>query len=294
MFKHLPSLTSIKVFEACARLQSFKLAAEELNVTSTAVSHQIRSLEEALHLKLFVRHVRSVSTTKEGELLAETASKVLCELMHTVNTLKTLPNTLRISTTNSFAAMWLVPNLSDFYQINPQSDIQIRADDALNNVDTDKGIDMVIRYGKYTEQPEAELLFHESLGCFATPRHWQDVSKVECWTFLCVEWKNAKLNQQDYRHLLEDIVPANKSLHIRYFNDENQILQAALAGQGIAILSQLLVKTPLTQGWLQQGLNDVSDSLIGLDYYCIIPARSRESHAVFNFLSWLKDRIVNS
>lgn len=293
MFTHLPSLTSIKAFEACARLKSFKLAAEELNVSPTAVSHQVRGLEEALQLKLFVRHARTVSMTHEGEVLAETASKVLSELMHTVNSITAMPNTLRISTTNSFAAMWLVPNLNEFQRMNPLIDIQIRADDALHNVHTDKGIDMLIRYGKFTEQDGAQLLINESLGCFATPSYWQESSTLASWTFLCVKWKNIKLDLQDYQQVLADMLPNKQPFVIRYFNDENQILQAALAGQGIAILSELLVKNPLAQHWLTQGLNEVSPRLIGLDYYCIIPARNSDKQTALNFIKWLKDKIVN-
>ncbi|MCE9687154.1 LysR family transcriptional regulator [Shewanella sp. AS16] len=292
MFKHLPSLTSIKAFEASARLKSFKLAAEELNVSPTAISHQIRSLEDALHLKLFLRHTRSVSLTSEGELLADTATRVLRELMLTVNVITETADTLRISTTNSFAAMWLVPNLGDFHNMVPKIDIQIRADDELNNLEADKGIDMVIRYGTFTNQPEAELLINESQGCFATPRYWQDLNKREDWTFLCVKWKNTRLTQQNYQELLEGVVPDNKHFTIRYYNDENQILQAALAGQGIAILSELLVKMPLSQGWLRQGLDEVSNTLTGLDYYCIIPERSRHNQTAFGFLDWLKNRIA--
>ncbi|SIS55779.1 LysR family transcriptional regulator, glycine cleavage system transcriptional activator [Neptunomonas antarctica] len=293
MFNRLPSLTSIKVFETAARLKSFKDAADELSVSPTAVSHQIKSLEDALKIKLFLRHTRSVSLTHEGELLATTANRVLRELMHTINEITTSPDTLHIGTTNSFAAMWLVPNLEDFQNNNSDIDVQINADDNLYDVDNDRRIDMVIRYGKFKDQPGAELLIHESPGCFATPTYWQQLASTDCWTFLCTKWKNQSLPEQNVEQLLNKLIPGNKQFIIRSFNDENQVIQAALTGQGIAIIDEILVQNSLSNGWLLRGFEEVSSALAGLDYYCIIPERNRHNKATLYFVSWLRNKITS-
>ena len=80
MYANLPSLNSLKTFDAAARLNSFKKAAEELHVTPTAISHQIKALEQALETLLFERKVRAVSLTKEGELLFRTTSNIFQQL----------------------------------------------------------------------------------------------------------------------------------------------------------------------------------------------------------------------
>ena len=152
-------------------------------MTPTAISHQIRTLEDSLKIRLFERKTRAVTLTKEGELLAESANQSLQNLLSTVNQLKGSPRTLTISTTSSFAAMWLVPNLADFQQQHPDIDIQIRAEEALIDIEHDRRVDMAIRHGEPPKPLETkalilQFLIQESIGFFATPDYWKNTVKI--------------------------------------------------------------------------------------------------------------------
>ena len=115
MFASLP-LTALRAFESASRLLSFKAAAEELSVTPTAVSHQIRSLETWLGVSLFERLPRQVRLTDCGERLFHSLHGALLEVAQSVDTLRPQRSgaSLTISTTAAFAALWLVPRLGRF------------------------------------------------------------------------------------------------------------------------------------------------------------------------------------
>lgn len=299
MFQQLPSLNAIKAFESAARLNSFKDAATELNVTPTAISHQIRALEESLKVRLFERKTRAVTLTKEGELLALSANQSLQDLLSTVSQLKGSPRTLTISTTSSFAAMWLVPNLADFQQQHPDIDIQIRAEEALIDIEHDRRVDMAIRYGEPPKQPETKALIHqpliqESIGFFATPDYWKKHSENPSEAvFFCTQWKNPNLPNLRIEEAIESIV-ADSQPNIRYFNDENLTAQAALSGQGIAIISQLAAANSVKNAWLTQGTEKMANTLSGLHYYLVMPKRLQTSQATIRFKEWLQSTLAKN
>lgn len=297
MFQLLPSLNAIKAFEAAARLNSFKDAANELNVTPTAISHQIRALEDTLNIRLFERKTRAVTLTREGELLAVTANQSLQDLLSTVNQLKGSPRTLTISTTSSFAAMWLVPNLADFQAESPDINIQIRAEESLIDIEHDRRVDMAIRYGELPKEDERKALINqpllqEYLGFFATPEYWEKHRKNPAASvFFCTQWKNPKLPMLGVEEAINKTTP-NALPSIRYFNDENLTAQAALSGQGIALISQLAVANSVKNTWLIQGTEKMSATITGLHYYLVIPKRLQANQAVKSFKDWLQHTLT--
>ncbi|QUX97261.1 LysR family transcriptional regulator [Marinomonas sp. CT5] len=297
MFQQLPSLNAIKAFESAARLNSFKEAANELNVTPTAISHQIRALEDSLNIRLFERRTRAVTLTKEGELLAATANQSLQDLLSTINQLMGSPQTLTISTTSSFAAMWLVPNLADFQAQHPDLDIQIRAEESLIDIGHDRRVDLAIRYGEPPQQGGNKLLIYqpliqESLGFFATPDYWKKfATNPSDATFFCTRWKNPNLPNLGIEDAIKK-ASTNTQPTIRYFNDENLTAQAALAGQGIGTLSQLAVENFVKNAWLTQGENKMAKHITGLNYYLIIPKRLHANQIVIHFQKWLQSTLA--
>lgn len=289
MFYKLPSLTSIRSFEAAARLMSFKAAAEELNVSPTAVSHQIRGLEAHLKVSLFERKTRSVTLTEEGKKLASSAHYLMQGLLNTVNELTASPNALTIGTTNAFAAMWLVPNLEGFRRQYPNIDVTIRAEDRLIDIENDRRVDLVVRSGRYDiAQENATLLHQENLGFFATPAYWQGQENPAQGVFYYTRWKNPSLKSPDVPAILKSLYPEESSFDLRVFDDENQTIQAALSGQGMAIISQMLIKRPVEQGWLIP--NKTFPVLPGLDHYCVIPSWNRHHFAALQMKLWLKSQ----
>lgn len=293
MFNKLPSLTSIRTFEAAARLLSFKAAADELNVSPTAVSHQIRGLEHNLKVKLFERKTRAVVLTQEGEKLSVTSHQLMKALLHTVNELTSSPDRITIGTTNAFAAMWLVPNLADFQRRYPDIEVAIRAEDTLIDIEYDRRVDLVIRSGKFdTKLEHAVLLCQESLGFYATPAYWQQQQNTHQRVFYYTHWKNSRFDNPELFPILKAIYPEASEFDIRTFDDENQTIQAALSGQGIAVVSQMLAKNAVEQGWLR---GHAKFPLIsGLDHYCIVPQWNRHHFAAQKMQSWLKDMFESS
>lgn len=148
MVARIPSLNGLKAFECAARHMSFTKAAEELNVTQTAISHQIRRLEEELGVRLFLRLKDGLALTNEGHSYFPGVRSAFHELRYCTEMLMDTCNNsvLTISTLVSFASKWLLPRLASFQEAFPDIDVRVTASTEL--VDFRKGgIDAAIRYG---------------------------------------------------------------------------------------------------------------------------------------------------
>ncbi len=149
MAARLPSLNGLRAFEAAARHLSFTQAASELNVTQTAISHQIRRLEEELGIRLFVRKNRALSLTPEAREYLPGIRAAFNDLRLATDRLlrKDDDNVLTISTLASLAAKWLLPRLSAFQEAHPDIDVRITTSTGL--IDFRGGdVDAAIRYGR--------------------------------------------------------------------------------------------------------------------------------------------------
>jgi LysR family transcriptional regulator, glycine cleavage system transcriptional activator len=149
MSARLPSLNGLRAFEAAARHLSFTLAAAELNVTQTAISHQIRRLEEELGLRLFVRKNRALTLTAKAKDYLPGVRAAFNDLRLATDRLlrRDDDNVLTISTLASLAAKWLLPRLSTFQEAHPKIDVRITTSASL--VDFKGGdVDAAIRYGR--------------------------------------------------------------------------------------------------------------------------------------------------
>jgi len=149
MTARLPSLNGLRAFEAAARHLSFTQAASELNVTQTAISHQIRRLEEELGIRLFVRKNRALSLTPEAREYLPGIRAAFNDLRLATDRLlrKDDDNVLTISTLASLAAKWLLPRLSAFQEAHPDIDVRITTSTGL--IDFRGGdVDAAIRYGR--------------------------------------------------------------------------------------------------------------------------------------------------
>ncbi len=145
---HLPPLSALRAFEAAARLESFSKAAEELNVTPAAISHQIHALEEDLGVQLFRRLNRQIALTASARVLLPGLTEAFAGIRASVRRLRAHNDTgtLTITASPSFAAKWLVPRLHRFQAAWPEIDVRISATDEV--VDLNRGdFDLAIRYG---------------------------------------------------------------------------------------------------------------------------------------------------
>lgn len=149
MATRLPSLNGLRAFEAAARHLSFTAAATELNVTQTAISHQIRRLEAELGIRLFVRQNRSLTLTAEAREYLPGIRAAFNDLRLATDRLlrKDGDRVLTVSTLASFAAKWLLPRLSTFQQAHPEIDVRITSSTGLVDFRRDD-VDAAIRYGR--------------------------------------------------------------------------------------------------------------------------------------------------
>ena len=149
MTARLPSLNGLRAFEAAARHLSFTLAAAELNVTQTAISHQIRRLEEELGIRLFIRQNRALALTSEARDYLPGVRAAFNDLRLATDRLlrKDDNKVLTISTLASLAAKWLLPRLTDFQEAHPGIDVRITTSTSLVDFQRDD-VDAAIRYGR--------------------------------------------------------------------------------------------------------------------------------------------------
>ncbi len=290
MFSHLPPLNSIRVFEAAARLTSFKTAAEELNVTPTAVSHQIRNLEEKLGILLFERKTRAIALTPEGLKLAQVSQQALQQIASTLEDITGIQSVLNITTTSSFAAMWLVPRLARFQKLHTDIQVAIRTGEQLDDLQNDRRIDLAIRYGQYDEQDaNAIKLFTESFGTYATQNYIKGCKSLKNATLIETEWQNKSLPSVTWQQWLQKYDLNSYNPKIRYFDQEHHVIQAALAGQGIALVSSVLVQTHLQENWLVPYKDNCL--LPGHTYYLLPSPFSKDLRKVDVFKNWLIDEL---
>ena len=289
MFANLP-LTALRTFESAARLQSFKAAAEELAVTPTAVSHQIRTLENWLGVALFERLARGVRLTECGERLFGSLHGALLDIVQSVAQLRPQPSTgsLTLSTTPAFAALWLIPQLGQFYQAHPGIKVRVETSTELLDLQQDASIDLVIRYG-YGSHPSlhSQCLLDERFGVYGAPGLLAALDPARL-TLITVRWRNSQLYDRSWKAWCE---AAGESwlehAELREYDEEHYALQAAIAGQGLVLASNVLVSQSLAMGLLRPLRPDIT--VPGANYTALcVPGRERNP-PVKAFFDWLNE-----
>lgn len=290
--RRLPPLTMLRTFEAVARLGSFRAAAEELAVTPTAVSHQVKALEAHCALRLFERHPRPVRLTPAGARLfpairdgLDLFSSALAELRGS----RSGGSTLRVSTTNAFAAKCLVPLLPAFHRQHPGIELEVIGTDAV--VDLQAGqADVAVRYAREvpTDGAAHELL-RDRFHVVASPklvaangrRAWQQ------WPRIAYDWlPGDRLAPTWERWDLLARTPARERRRVTTrFREELHALEAVVAGQGVAICSDLLLHRELADGRVVR-LSDIT--LEGYGVYLVHVPDKASSAAVASFNAWMK------
>lgn len=289
MFANLP-LTALRTFESAARLQSFKAAAEELAVTPTAVSHQIKALEGWLGVPLFQRMARGVRLTDCGERLFRSLHGALLEVVQAVDQLRPQPSTgnLTLSVTPAFAALWLIPRLGRFYQAHPGIKVRVETSTELLDLHQDASIDLVIRYG-YGNHPtlHSQCLLDECFGVYGAPDLLAALDPARL-TLITVRWRNPQLYDRSWKAWCGAAAEAwLESAELREYDDEHYALQAAIAGQGLVLASNVLVSQSLAMGLLQPYRAEVT--VPGASYTALcVPGRERHP-PVKAFFDWLSD-----
>ena len=252
--RRLPPLTGLRAFEAAARHLSFKHAAHELHVTPTAISHQVRQLEEAIGVSLFERRTRQVVLTAEGQVLLPVLRDGFDSFARVVDGLsrRQRRTAVTLSATPAFTAKCLVPRIAAFRKARPDIDLTLLA--TLEVADLRSGAaDLALRYGP-GPYPDlvAEPLTVDRFAPVASPRLGiRKTSDLASATLLHFDWYRRDPRNPTWRRWLKiagiDGIDARAGLR---FSDETHAIQATVAGAGIALHSLLLVADELAQGTL--------------------------------------------
>lgn len=291
--RRLPSLLALRAFEAAARRLSFTEAAQELNVTQSAISRHVRALEQDVGHTLFVRMHRAVTLTDAGRKFAQDLSAGFLGIHRAVQAVRgSRPQRLRVSAEPAFAARWLLERLGRFSIAHPQTELELETTDELRVLGRDA--DIAIRYvASAARRPRGRyrrLLSLDGVPVIAgqrpRPRHWNQDSAVlghrllhddggEAWR----SWFAAAglSGFEEARHL--------------HFTDYSLALAAAERGQGVALGSAVFIEAELKGGRLAQ----LGRTRVPFGEYVLLEGGGRDSQPQRGaFIRWLETELAGA
>ena len=290
----VPPLELLVAFEAAARHLSFTRAGDEIALTQSAVSRQIQALEDRLGVQLFRRMHRALVLTEEGRAFQQATTEALTAIDRASRALRHGSETqpVVVSTTAGFAGLWLIPRLSSFVAAHPQVDVRISTGTSLANFDRD-GVDVAVRYRSVDLLPAGALpLFGETVFPVCSPRLLRVAGaplKVPAdlagQTLLRME-PDGSNQLQDWGLWLHAMhLTQLKPAAVLHFSSYDQLVQAAVAGQGVA-----LGRVPLIDRLLKAKklVAPFADAVVSPKGYCMLvgPGAARRPE-VAAFTAWL-------
>jgi LysR family transcriptional regulator, glycine cleavage system transcriptional activator len=286
MRRRLPSLSALRSFEAAARLQSFKLAAEELSVSSTSISHQVRALEDALALRLFLRKTRAVELTPEGRILLEATGSGFDAIAAGVERLRCgQRRTVTLSTTPAFAARWLVPRLAAFNAAHPDIALNVQASNKPADL-AGGAADLAVRGGAgHFAGLHAARLMRAGFAPVASPRlRLRKAGDVARHPLIHFDWQRGFKGALTWDKWASAAGVALDTAGGTRFSEETHAVQAAIAGQGVVLTALPLVRDEINMGLLEAPVGPV---LGGFDFYVVRPDGSDPREEVRIVEDWL-------
>jgi DNA-binding transcriptional LysR family regulator len=285
----IPPLPALRVFEAASRFTTFAQAAEDVGITPSAVSHQVRQLERHLGTSLFERGPRGSALTPAGVIMARAVDAAYREIARGVDEVGALSprNRLRISCVPAYATILLAPRIDMFERLHPDLDVRLEISSTLADLATE-GIDCAIRYGSgnWTDLHSWQIARSEmtavsapalvdEFGLIAHPENFVDAPLID----LAVRphaWRDW------FTESMPGIVPPRRKLRV-----DSLIagLQAAEAGAGIILAPSGLAEPLINMGRLALAHpGKVSEES---DYHLVCLKRDQASSKIRNFRQWL-------
>lgn len=282
---NIPSLSSLRAFEATARLSSFSKAARELNVTHAAIAQHVRNLEVYFAETLVVRRGRGMAVTEKGTSLAESLRTGFLKIAEGVGNLQQFSEDrpLNISLTPAFAANWLMPRIGAFWAEHPE--VTVNLNPSVHNVDlAQDGIDMAIRFGRGTWQGlnsealtngDHVVVVRADLVKGRTIKSLQDVADLP-WLL--------ENHMMEGKAMIENEGIDLAHAKISVLNTNELVLSAVRAGLGMSAHPMALVEKEINSGEFAKICTLKDD---GLGYY-MVTRKGRETSALLTFQKWLR------
>ena len=290
----LPALDLLVGFESAARHLSFTRAGEELFLTQSAVSRQIKELEDQLGVVLFQRRHRALALTQAGHQFYAAAAQALSTMRTATDRLRAQAGkkALSVTTTHSFAALWLIPRLAGFTRDHPGVDVRITAETRVQDLERD-GLDLALRHGPASlAGPNAVRLFGEKVFPVCSPKLLkkkplekpQDLKNHVLLQYDDPEGRHPWLHWKTWLEVerIADLKPAGTLS----FSGYEQIIPAAIAGHGVALGRSPLVKDLMRSGELVAPFKSSADPARA--YFAIMSPNAAGRPEVSAFVEWLK------
>lgn len=297
--RKLPPVNAIRAFEAVARHMQFQSAADELGVTPSALSYQVKQLEEHLDMPLFKRMNRAIELTSAGDAIAGRVSDAFQKLEDAFSLLhmKENDNTLVISSGPAFSAKWIAPRLHSYLEDNPDIDFRLSASLKLVDFIAD-GIDASIRFGQGDyEGLYSEPLFSEVVLPLISPMLFERLGENANEEMLL----GVNLLHDDSLHFIHGIDQwpdwANAVGYSKLdttkgtrFSNADHSLNAAIDGAGVVIGRLGFAFREIQAGRLIAPFKQVIPAKRGFHFVC--PPSALEKPKVLSFLGWLRDEVA--
>lgn len=286
-------------FEASARLESFKAAAQELNVTESAVSRQIALLEDFYGHSLFIRTGRGTKLNNRGKQLKQTARGIFEMLVASTREMRKSDDVkyLTIAATTTFCSLWLMPRLKDWNRQHPDIPLHMITDEASPDIHDAQDISIVLGYEK-TMGFSSDFLFSEEIFPVCSPEYLADhpaisdikqLVKKDLVDLHPLHWKNKTWSPMSWDFWLsEHDVEIKEPLKVALYNHFPMVLDAAREGLGVALAWKHLAQADLERGTL---VRPVEMSLLAEDRKTFLIARKQQqnSEEVLKFKKWILD-----
>ncbi|AWK40600.1 transcriptional regulator GcvA [Photorhabdus laumondii subsp. laumondii] len=289
MSKRLPPLNALRVFDAAARHLSFTKAAEELFVTQAAVSHQMKSLEDFLGLKLFRRRNRSLLLTEEGQSYYLDIKEIFTAINEATRKLqaRSAKGALTVSLSPSFAIQWLVPRLSSFNLAYPGIDVRIQAVDREEDKLADD-VDVAIFYGRGNWPGlRTDRLYAEYLLPVCSPSLLTGENSLKTPADLARHTLLHDSSRRDWQAYVRQL-DMQQQINVQQgpiFSHSAMVIQAAVHGQGIALANNVMARTEIDAGRLVCPFNDVLVSKNA--FYLVCHDNQAELGKIAAFRQWV-------
>lgn len=292
--KTLSKMPHLITFEAACRNANFTRAAEELGVTRVSVSRQIAELEERLGVTLFYRHHRKVTLTQAGRALEAEVSPALHQIASALQNVsaRTSESRLTVTTTSAFATYWLMPRLVGFSNLHPEIELNLVVTDRKLDLEAED-VDVAIRYSK-TPPPweKVTALLQERVFPVVSPQYQartalarpEDLLKENLLHLSGIYRPGARWPNW-FRH--NNVTPPPESSGV-VMNTYINMLQAAIAGHGVA-----LAGNPLVDPYLQDGSLHKLDGFLEIerDYFYLIDTTVEQENAQL-FCDWIREQAL--
>jgi LysR family transcriptional regulator, glycine cleavage system transcriptional activator len=294
--RRLPQLGALRAFEAAARHLSFKKAAHELGLTPTAISHQVRLLEEYCGEKLFRRRPRPLALSDAGASLFPTIRDGFDAFAAALSSLGTYVGTkpLRVTTTNAFASRWLVPRLNLWREVHEEVTLSIIGADRVMRLDADEA-DLAIRYARSAPRGGSREIFRDRFYPVCSSKLLAKCPTIRCaadlsgYPLIHFDWFANDRTAPNWERWFEIASGADPPTRQAYsislsFREELHAIEAVLAGQGIALCSDIVVADDLASGALVKVLDL---ALPGYGFYPVYTFDHPRRAVIEIFVKWI-------